>query len=217
MVPRLDAICVTRALKPDDGNDSGLTGIDKAAVEHPVRLTALGVVGDKVMDAKFHGGRDKAAYAYAREDAAWWAAELGRDLPPGSFGENLATSGLDVTGAVVGERWRIGAVPDAVVVEVSEPRIPCETFQRHLARPQWVKRFTAAGAPGAYLRVVDEGEVRAGDEIAVLSRPAHGVTVGELLVLRDADPARLRLLMEEQDDLGAALGRAVERRLRAVR
>ena len=85
-----------------------------------------------------HGGPDQAVYAYAREDLDL-EAELGRPLENGVFGENLTTEGLDVNGALIGERWRIG--PD-VILEVSRPRIPCGTFQGWMAQGDWIKRFT---------------------------------------------------------------------------
>jgi MOSC domain-containing protein YiiM len=160
----------------------GLTGIDKRPVDGPVRVTApgpkgtgaSGLAGDAVCDLRHHGGDDQAVYAFAREDLDGWERELGRSLPSGSFGENLTTEGLDVAGARIGERWRIGA---ELVLEVTCGRIPCRTFQEHLGERGWVKRFTHRGAPGAYLRVIEPGEIRAGDPITVVHRPDHDVTV----------------------------------------
>ncbi|MFE2009325.1 MOSC domain-containing protein [Streptomyces sp. NPDC059491] len=165
---------------------TGRTGIDKRPVDGPVRISAPGppgvggggLAGDAVCDLRFHGGNDRAAYAFAREDMDRWEAELGRELANGSFGENLTTRGLDVNGALIGERWRIG---DEVVLEVTGGRIPCRTFQGFLGEKGWVKRFTASTAgPGALLRVVEPGEVRAGDPITVVHRPDHHVTVALL-------------------------------------
>ena len=178
---QVTSVNVVHELRPDEHNGVGRTAIDKRAVEGAAAVTATGVAGDRQMDVAHHGGRDKAVYAFAAEDLAWWAAELGRDLAPGQFGENLTTSGLDVTGALVGERWRIGG-QGGVVVEVTQPRIPCATFQAFLGERQWVRRFTEHGAPGAYLRVVQEGTVTAGDEIEVVHRPRHGVTIGACFV-----------------------------------
>ena len=159
-----------------------LTGIDKRPVNGPVQVTApgpkgtgaVGLAGDRVYDVKHHGGDDQAVYAYAREDLDRWQAELGVRLRNGVFGENLTTAGIDVSGALIGERWRIG--PD-VVLEVCQPRIPCRTFQGWLAQEGWVKRFTAAVRPGTYLRVIEPGRIQAGDPIAVEHRPGHDVTV----------------------------------------
>ncbi|MGX5184878.1 MOSC domain-containing protein [Streptomyces avermitilis] len=160
----------------------GVTGIDKRPVDGPVRISApgpkgvgaSGVAGDAVCDTRHHGGEHQAVYAVAREDLDGWERELGRALPNGVFGENLTTEGLDVSGARIGERWRIG--PD-VVLEVTSGRIPCRTFQEHLGERGWVKRFTHKGAPGAYLRVVEPGEIRAGDPVEIVHRPDHEVTV----------------------------------------
>ncbi len=133
-----------------------------------------GVEDDDVVSRRHHGGTHQAVYAVAAEELAWWGAALGRELGPGAFGENLTTEGLDVDGALVGERWRIG---ERVVLEVSGPRIPCATFAAHLGERGWVKRFAERGRTGAYLRIVEPGEIRAGDEVRVLSRPAHDVDV----------------------------------------
>ncbi len=205
---RLASVNVVHALVPD--KPTTRTAIDKRPVTGPVRVERLGVVGDQQVDRKDHGGPDKAVYAYAAEDLAWWAQSLNRDLSPGRFGENFTTSGLDVTNALIGEQWRVG--PE-VVVQVTMPRIPCSTFQRWMAEPQWVKRFFAHGAPGAYLRVVREGDVAAGDVVEVVDRPDHGITIAETFELQDADPARLRRLLEEPD-LAADLVAAVEHELR---
>ncbi|MEU9990528.1 MOSC domain-containing protein [Streptomyces sp. NPDC048045] len=159
----------------------GVTGIDKRPVEGPVRVTApgpkgvagSGIAGDAVCDLRHHGGDEQAVYAFAREDLDDWERELGRPLAHGCFGENLTTEGLDVSGALIGERWRIGS---EVVLEVTSGRIPCRTFQGHLGERGWVKRFTRKGATGAYLRVVEPGEVRAGDPVEIVHRPDHGVT-----------------------------------------
>ncbi|SCD79946.1 MOSC domain-containing protein YiiM [Streptomyces sp. DvalAA-43] len=160
----------------------GLTGIDKRPVEGPVRVSdpgpkgtgGSGLAGDAVCDLRHHGGSDQAVYAFAREELDRWERELGRSLANGVFGENLTTRGLDVSGARIGERWRIG--PD-LVLEVTSGRIPCRTFAGHLGERGWVRRFTRAAAPGAYLRVIEPGEIRAGDQVEIVHRPDHDVTV----------------------------------------
>jgi MOSC domain-containing protein YiiM len=123
---------------------------------------------------KHHGGSDQAVLAHPREDLDGWETEFGRPLANGAFGENLTTLGVDVNGALIGERWRIG--PD-VVLEVSCARLPCATFQGRLERDGWIKRFTRAARPGAYLRVIEPGEIRAADPVVVVHRPGHDVTV----------------------------------------
>jgi MOSC domain-containing protein YiiM len=159
-----------------------LTGIDKRPAEGPVAVRAagpkgtgdVGLAGDQVFDIKNHGGTDQAVYAYAREDLDFWAAEIGGELTNGVFGENLTTEGIDLNGALIGERWRIG--PD-VVLEVSAPRIPCGTFQGWLEQEGWIKRFTAEARTGTYLRVIEPGDIRAGDPVTIERRPAHDVTI----------------------------------------
>ncbi|WP_030233669.1 MOSC domain-containing protein [Streptomyces sp. NRRL S-455] len=163
-------------------NPEGVTGIDKQPVDGPVRVSApgpkgvggSGLAGDAVCTKEHHGGDDQAVYVVAREDLDHWEAELGRPLANGAFGENLTTRGIDVSGALIGERWRIGS---GVVLEITSARIPCATFQGHMGEKRWVKRFTAKGAPGAYLRVIEPGEIRAGDPVEILHRPDHEVTV----------------------------------------
>ncbi|MGW1589408.1 MOSC domain-containing protein [Streptomyces sp. NPDC002386] len=166
---------------PYTDQPQGVTGIDKRPTDGPVRVAApgpkgtgaSGLAGDTVCDTRHHGGDDQAVYAFAREDLDDWERELGRTLANGCFGENLTTDGLDVSGALIGERWRIGP---QVVLEVTSGRIPCRTFQGHLAERGWVRRFTRKGATGAYLRVIEPGDIRAGDSIEIVHRPDHGVT-----------------------------------------
>lgn len=163
-------------------SDLGVTGIDKKPVTEPVQVRApgakgtggSGLAGDRVCDLRHHGGNDQAVHAYAREDLDTWEMELARSLPCGVFGENLTTIGVDVTGALIGERWQIGA---DVVLEVAEPRIPCRVFAGWLSERGWVRTFTARAVPGAYLRVIEPGTVRAGDPITVVDRPDHDVTI----------------------------------------
>ena len=181
-----------------------MTGIDKRPVEGPVLVLVpgpegtapTGIAGDVVCDVRVHGGPDKAVYAYAREDLDRWAEELGRELAGGVFGENLTTSGLDVTGARIGERWRIGG---EVLLEVASPRIPCRTFAAWLGERGWIKRFTDQAEPGAYLRVLRPGSIRAGDPIEVVHSPAHDVTIGLAFRALTAEPALLpRLLAADE-------------------
>ena len=200
--------------RPNPWKGLSATGIDKRPVDGPVAVIApgpkgtgrVGLVGDRVYDVKHHGGTDQAVYAYARDDLDRWAAELGRPLANGNFGENLTTAGLDVNGALIGERWRIG--PD-VVLEVSCPRIPCATFQGWLARDGWIKRFTEAALPGAYLRVIEPGDIRAGDPVAIVHRPGHDVTVALTFRALTREPELLpRLLAADAlPEEGKALAR----------
>ncbi len=175
---RVTAVCIVHELRPEFSNPDKLTAIDKRAVDGAVHAGPLGLTGDVQKDTRHHGGRDKALYAYADEDAAWWALELGREISPGLFGENLRTTGVDVTNAEIGEQWRIGT--GGLIVEVTDPRTPCGTFQRRMGEEQWVRRFTERGAVGAYLRVIAEGPVVAGDELEIVHRPGTGITVGSV-------------------------------------
>lgn len=215
---RVRSVNVVHALVPDTRGDLDETAIDKRPVRgrvavRPAAVGASGLAGDQVVDVGHHGGPDQAVYAYAREDLDWWAAELGRDLADGCFGENLTTTAVEVTGAVIGERWRVGE--DGLVLEVTSHRIPCATFQGWMGEPHWVKRFTGHGASGAYLRVVSAGTVAADDEVEVVHRPDHGVTVGDVFVVRRTEAFRLQRMLDEQPDLAADLVHSVRRDLAA--
>lgn len=178
----------------DRGKPENLTGIDKRPVPSAVVAApgprdvtrALdggsrgGLAGDFIGDGRHHGGDVQAVYACAREDLDTLGVLVGRKFADGAFGENLTTLGLDVTGALIGERWRIGTGPDAVELRVTCPRIPCNTFRAWIDERGWLKTFTKAAKPGAYLAVERRGVIRRGDPIEVVFRPEHEVTIGVL-------------------------------------
>ncbi|WP_072809707.1 MOSC domain-containing protein [Rhodococcus zopfii] len=194
---RVDAVCVVHSIRDSGTRRVPVTGIDKRPVAEPVHVGTLGLTGDRQCDTEHHGGRFKAVYAYDEDEAQRWASELGRDLPVGWFGENLRSSGIPTSDAVIGERWRVGT--GGLLLEVTGPRTPCATFGVWAAEPRWVARFTRRGDTGAYLKVVTEGPVAAGDTIEVVSVPEHGVTVRDMFTGRD--PERLAVMLEQQDDL----------------
>ena len=193
-----------------------VTGIGKRPVDDAVEIRApgskaeglgSGLIGDFIGDRKHHGGDGQAVYAYAREDLDGWQRELGRELPNGSFGENLTTRGLNVTEARLGEQWRIGS---DVVLQVTTPRIPCATFRGFLGVPGWLKIFTAAGHPGAYLRVVQPGSITSGHPIEIVHRPAHQVTIGLSFRALTTEPDLMLRLLEAGNDLEPDLRHNVE-------
>ncbi|MFE9749616.1 MOSC domain-containing protein [Saccharothrix saharensis] len=200
-----------------DQADIGHTGIGKRTVPGPVDVRApgprgvggSGVVGDHISDKRHHGGDDQAVYAYAREDLDEWAVELGRDLPPGLFGENLTTVGVDVCGALIGERWRIGGL----LLQATGPRVPCRTFAGVMEERGWVKKFTRRGLPGTYFRVLEPGTITAGDEITIEHRPDHDVTVALAFRALTLEAELLPGLLAAGDDLPDDLRRRVERRV----
>lgn len=151
------------------------TGIWKAPVTGRVKVRGVNLDGDGQADRRAHGGPNKAVYAYAIEETRLWEAELGRELGPAALGENLTTEGVDVSGALLGERWRIGTT----LLEVVQPRLPCYKLGLKMGDPAFVRRFALSSRPGAYLKIVEEGELGVGDavEIDLASRPDHGVTV----------------------------------------
>ena len=165
----------------------GKTGIDKRSVNGAVVFAQEHVANDVIVDTQSHGGYDQAVYAYAREDADWWEGEIGTTIDNGRFGENLTTLGIDVNAAVIGEQWEIGSV----ILEVSQPRIPCRVFAGFWQRPTLIKEFMAAGRPGTYLRIIQEGEITAGDSINVIKVPEHGVTIADLYAAKNGERSKV--------------------------
>ncbi|HEX9540943.1 MAG TPA: MOSC domain-containing protein [Streptosporangiaceae bacterium] len=172
----------------------GRSAIDKRSAAGPVRIGRLGAAGDEQADKAHHGGYDQALYAYAREDLDWWVERLSRELPDGTFGENITTAGLDISGALIGETWRLGTA----LVQVTSPRVPCVVFAGWMGERHWVKRFADARRPGAYLRVLKEGAAGRGDPVEVVDQPAERVTVAESMraFYGDADLMRRLLAVE---------------------
>lgn len=159
------------------GGRPARSAIWKEPVAGRIPVRGVNLAGDDQADRKAHGGPDKAVYAYAVEDVRWWEGELRRSLLPGQFGENLTTEGVAVNDALVGERWKVGTA----VLEVSEPRVPCWRLGVRMEDPRFPRRFTEALRPGAYLRIIAEGDVGAGDDIDVVERPDHDLTVRDVL------------------------------------
>lgn len=190
---QLLSINVAAIIHHDDWAGSvGKTGIDKRPKLGRVALENDGVEGDAVLDTKNHGGKDQAVYAYAREDADWWEKEIGLEIANGRFGENLTTSGVDVTNAIIGEIWKIGTT----TLQVTMPRIPCKVFEGFWQRPNLIKEFTQAKRPGAYLRILEEGYVSASEKIEILEIPTHGITIKDLFEAKSGERTKIKLINE---------------------
>ncbi|WP_369137313.1 MOSC domain-containing protein [Modestobacter versicolor] len=218
MSGRVEAVCVSGSdLLPLPDKRPDRSGIDKRPVTGRVAVHELGLDGDVQVNRRHHGGEGQAVYAYAQDDADWWAAELDRELLPGRFGENLRTTGLDLRGAVLGERWSIGTA----LFEVTAGRTPCANFARFWGVPDLVKRFAAHGATGAYLRVLQTGEVGAGDPVEVVARPGHGITVETAFRIATTQQSRLpelvpalhHLPVKDQPKLQAKIDRRLAARV----
>lgn len=196
LVPKVLSINVTAVVHEESwAGGKGRSGIDKRAVDGTVGLANNSVEGDFVGDTKVHGGYDKAVYSYSREDAKWWEVELGMPIAHGRFGENLTTQGIDVSGAVIGELWHIGGA----ILEVAQPRTPCRVFAGFWDRPNLIKEFTDAGRPGAYLRIIQEGQVEAGDAIEIAFQPSHGISVGKMFTARGEDRFKMFEFLAKSD------------------
>ncbi len=176
---KLSSVNVGRERPIENGKASGKSGIYKRPVDEPVRVSTLGLAGDTISDTKNHGGEDQAVYVYTDPDYGWWAAELGRELAPGTFGENLTVTDFESADTSIGDRLRVGDV----ILEVTAPRIPCATLAARMGDPRFVKRFRWAERPGLYCRVIREGVVRAGEAVAL--ERYSGETISALEMFRD--------------------------------
>ena len=189
------AVSVGRPRLVEAGRTTVSTAIWKTPLEGRVAVRGVNLDGDDQADRSVHGGPDKAVYAYAVEEIRVWEDELGRELGPAAFGENLTTEGLDVSGAVVGERWRIGST----LLEVVQPRLPCYKLALRMDEAGFVKRFAQASRPGAYLRIIEEGQLGAGDTIEVESLPDHGVTMRLISDAMLRDPTLIPQVLDAPD------------------
>lgn len=169
------------------------SAIWKSPVTGRVIARGINLEGDDQADRKAHGGADKAVYAYASEDARWWEQEIGRPFSSGEFGENLTTQGVDVSNALIGERWEIGTA----ILQVSQPRIPCWRLGVRMNDPLFPRRFADAMRPGAYLRIIKQGLVGAGDPIRIVERPDHDLKVVDVfrIFFRDRHQESLERLL----------------------
>jgi MOSC domain-containing protein YiiM len=204
MTPRVISVSVGRPRDTPWLGAAGRTAIQKEVVPGRVHVDTLGIAGDQVADTKFHGGVDMAVYAFAREDLDLWADRLGAAIPNGHFGENITTQSIDVNEALIGERWRVGSA----LFEVCFVRIPCDTFTRWMRltgydATRWVKRFAIEGRPGPYLRVLETGDIAAGDELTVVDRPDHDVTVSTMFRALTTQRDLLPRLFDVGDALAA--------------
>ena len=188
------------------------TSIWKEPVDGRVEVAGVNLAGDDQADRRFHGGPDKAVYTYAREDYAWWEEELERPLADGTFGENLTLAGIDVCGAVIGERWAIGTT----VLEVAGPRTPCWKLGARMDDSEFPVWFAAAGRPGAYLRIVEEGALGHGDDVDVVHRPGHRLKVGDVAEIYHGRRSRAEELLRAPE-LGEEWRAWVQERLAGAR
>ena len=189
---RVLAVSVGRPREFDYHGRPARSAIWKSPVSGRVAVRGVNLAGDDQADREAHGGPDKAVYAYAVEDSRWWESKEGRPFGPAEFGENLTTEGIDVNGALVGERWAIGSA----VFEISEPRVPCWRLGVRMNDPTFIRRFTEALRPGAYMRIVDEGDVGAGDAIEVVSKPDHDLSIRDVFRIYTRDRGEVRRLVD---------------------
>ena len=197
MSARVLSVNVARPAPLSTGRRVVPSAIAKASVEGPVAVRGINLEGDEQADRRVHGGPEQAVYAYASEDTAWWAEQHGRPLGAGAFGENLTLEAVDVSGARVGERWRIGTVE----LRVTAPRVPCFKLEARMGVSGFQRRFLHARRPGAYLAIVRDGELRAGDAVEIAHRPAHDVTVALVVETMLLDRSRLAELEPARADM----------------
>jgi MOSC domain-containing protein YiiM len=167
------------------------TGIFKAPVNSRVQMRRLNLDGDRQADLAVHGGPDKAVYAYPGEHYTYWRGEFpGMELPWGMFGENFTVAGLSEETVNIGDRFRIGSG----IIMVTQPRVPCYKLAAKFGREDIIKRFLVSGRSGFYCKVLQEGEVGAGDAIEAVSRDGHTVTVADIARLYNGQSDDLDLL-----------------------
>jgi MOSC domain-containing protein YiiM len=189
---RIVSINVGRPRAVSWNGKSVLTSIWKEPVAGPVRVGAQNLAGDEQSDLAVHGGRDKAVYAYPSEHYAWWRRELpGLELPWGAFGENLTTGGLSEESVQIGDRLSVGGAE----FEVTQPRMPCFKLGIRFGRSDMVRRFQKSGRHGFYLRVLREGEIRAGDAIALSPPEPPRMSVRDIAALYTAKAPEEELLL----------------------
>ena len=208
-MPHIASVNVAATARTGDWTGTvGRSGIDKRPVTGPVHVNWDGLADDTICDRKHHGGLDRAVYAFASDDYSYWEENLQRALPPGSFGENLTTAGIDLNSARLGEQWAVGTA----VLEIAAPRIACRVFAGYWDVPDLIRHFTERGRPGAYLRVIVEGEITVSDDIRALRQPDM-ITVGDAFRAMTADPALLPRLAEAAEYLPTDIRVKTDRRL----
>ena len=176
---KLISINIGQKRTQENGERLETTGIYKISTPNKVKITSLGIVEDFIGSPKHHGGPDQAVYVYGAADYAWWSRELGRELTPGTFGDNITISELESSHFNIGDRLQLGDV----ILEVTAPRIPCSTLATRMGDPQFVKKYRSAERPGLYCRVIAEGKIEAGVEVTV--QPSEGEAVGVIEIFRD--------------------------------
>lgn len=159
---KLTAVNIAERRAMTNNTGSFETGIYKQSVAAPVLVTTLGIAEDAIVDTAVHGGVDQAVYLYPQEDYDWWSEQLGTELTPGTFGENLIIEGLAGRDILIGDILTI----NQLVLEVTAPRIPCHKLATRMGSAAFLKQFIQANRPGFYGRVLVEGKVAAGDDVS---------------------------------------------------
>jgi MOSC domain-containing protein YiiM len=167
-----------------------LTGICKQTVAGPVHVARQGIEGDCQADRENHGGLDKAVYAYAVENYRYWEREIGKQLPYGQLGENLAVSGMTDDLVHIGDSFRMGAVE----VQVTQPRVPCFKLGMRMEDAGFVRRFHHSGRVGFYLRVLKEGLLSPGDRIELLHADADQLSIREAMLALNKNPSQQEII-----------------------
>ena len=152
------------------------TGIKKISTQEPVFVSIEGVRGDSVLNTKHHGGLDQAVYAYRVEDYDWWSGELGRPVTRTTFGENLTLQGISSPALKIGSQL----IFNEVVLEVTAPRIPCQTLNAAMGDPEFSRRFAKVARSGFYFRVIKEGQLSAGETFSITEEEKFTISTVDL-------------------------------------
>lgn len=209
---RITSVNIGSAESISHGQKTVVTGINKRSTSAAVQIVTVGLENDTIYDDAEHGGVDQAVYVYSAEDYEWWSAQLERPVAPGTFGDNLTISGLPAD-MNAGERLLIGDV----VLEATAPRIPCSTLATRMQDRNFGLAFRRAERPGFYFRVLNEGQVTAGDTVTFVENPDCSVSMLELFRLNyeiRPDAARLQRVLEAP--IAERMRNKFESRLRSI-
>ncbi|MEZ4811720.1 MAG: MOSC domain-containing protein [Allomuricauda sp.] len=175
-----------------------ITGIYKYPVPEPIHLETESVAGDTIADRKVHGGTFKACYLFSSKHYAYWKGKYPRlEWDWGMFGENLTLEGLDESKLRIGSIYRLGTA----LVQITQPREPCFKLGIKFGTQEVLKQFIDHGFPGTYVKVLEVGSVKVGDEMTLVEESKNPLTVQQfyqLLFSRAKDPVLLQLAIDNE-------------------
>ena len=193
MTPKILSVNVSLPKEIDFEGQKVTTGIFKEPIEGRIMLRTLNLDGDKQADLTVHGGPDKAVYAYPIEHYEFWRKVYpDMEMPNGMFGENFTIEGLMESEVSVGDAFEIGSSK----VIATQPRMPCYKLGVKFGRMDVLKKFLASGRSGIYFKVLEEGEVGAGDSIVRIKNDTNRVGIGDIVRLYASDREDIKTMLQ---------------------